>query len=121
VGDLALRPVGLGCPPRPWLAVPGNHDISPFHLWQRFFHPFRRYRRYIAPETEPVFQDDEIAVVCLNTVRTWAPETDRDVVVARHRQPRPGQPGHEGLRLGVLAAPRPHGVPSRRPLSRSRP
>jgi 3',5'-cyclic AMP phosphodiesterase CpdA len=62
--------------PRPWLAVPGNHDISPFHLWQRFFHPFRRYRRYIAPETEPVFQDDEIAVVCLNTVRTWAPETD---------------------------------------------
>lgn len=62
--------------PHPWIAVPGNHDISPFRLWQRFFHPFRRYRRYVAPETEPVFQDDEIAVVCLNTVRTWAPETD---------------------------------------------
>ncbi|MFH6782316.1 MULTISPECIES: metallophosphoesterase family protein [Methylobacterium] len=62
--------------PHPWIAVPGNHDISPFRLWQRFFHPFRRYKRYVAPETEPVFQDDEIAVVCLNTVRTWAPETD---------------------------------------------
>lgn len=62
--------------PQPWIAVPGNHDISPFRLWQRFFHPFRRYRRYVAPETEPVFQDDEIAVICLNTVRTWAPETD---------------------------------------------
>ncbi|MGX7708236.1 metallophosphoesterase family protein [Methylobacterium sp. Gmos1] len=62
--------------PHPWIAVPGNHDISPFRLWQRFFHPFRRYRRYVAPETEPVFQDDEIAVICLNTVRTWAPETD---------------------------------------------
>jgi 3',5'-cyclic AMP phosphodiesterase CpdA len=62
--------------PEPWIAVPGNHDISPFRLWQRFFHPFRRYRRYVAPETEPVYQDDEIAVICLNTVRTWAPETD---------------------------------------------
>jgi 3',5'-cyclic AMP phosphodiesterase CpdA len=62
--------------PHPWIAVPGNHDISPFRLWQRFFHPFRRYKRYVAPETEPVFQDDEIAVICLNTVRTWAPETD---------------------------------------------
>ncbi|AWN46903.1 metallophosphoesterase [Methylobacterium terrae] len=62
--------------PHPWIAVPGNHDISPFRLWQRFFHPFRRYRRYVAPETEPAFQDEEIAVICLNTVRTWAPETD---------------------------------------------
>ncbi|GJD50999.1 3',5'-cyclic adenosine monophosphate phosphodiesterase CpdA [Methylobacterium crusticola] len=60
----------------PWIAVPGNHDISPFRLWQRFFHPFRRFRRYIAPETEPVYQDDEIAVIGLNTVRTWAPERD---------------------------------------------
>lgn len=60
----------------PVLAVPGNHDISPYRLWQRFVTPFRRYRRYIAPETEPVFQDDEIAVIGLNTVRTWAPERD---------------------------------------------
>ncbi|GJE00300.1 metallophosphoesterase family protein [Methylobacterium isbiliense] len=60
----------------PVLAVPGNHDISPYRLWQRFFTPFRRYRRYIAPETEPVFQDEEIAVIGLNTVRTWAPERD---------------------------------------------
>lgn len=60
----------------PWIAVPGNHDISPYHLVQRFLRPFDRYRRFIAPETEPVFQDDEIGIVCLNTVRTWAPERD---------------------------------------------
>ncbi|HEX8416563.1 MAG TPA: metallophosphoesterase [Methylobacterium sp.] len=60
----------------PWIAVPGNHDISPYHLVQRFLRPFDRYRRFIAPETEPVFSDDEIGVVCLNTVRRWAPERD---------------------------------------------
>lgn len=60
--------------PRPWIGVPGNHDISPYHLMQRFVRPFSRYRRFVAAETEPVFQDGEIGVVCLNTVRTWAPE-----------------------------------------------
>ncbi|WP_158807257.1 metallophosphoesterase [Beijerinckia sp. L45] len=62
--------------PQPWISVPGNHDISPFHLMQRFLRPFSRYRRFIAADTEPTFQDDEIGVVCLNTVRTWAPERD---------------------------------------------
>ena len=57
-----------------WIAVPGNHDISPYHLWQRFVRPFARYRRYIHAETEPVFEDEEIGILCLNTVRTWAPE-----------------------------------------------
>lgn len=60
----------------PWIGVPGNHDIAYFKLLTRFFHPFRRYRRFIAPETEPVFLDDELGIVCLNTVRTWAPEFD---------------------------------------------
>lgn len=60
----------------PWIGVPGNHDIAYFKVLTRFFHPFRRYRRFIAPETEPVYRDDEIGIVCLNTVRTWAPETD---------------------------------------------
>lgn len=60
----------------PWIAVPGNHDISPFRLVQRFLNPFRRYRRFIAQETEPTFVDAELGVVCLNTVRRWAPERD---------------------------------------------
>jgi len=62
--------------PKPWIGVPGNHDISPYHLMQRFMRPFDRYQRYIADDTEPTFVDDEIGVVCLNTVRIWAPERD---------------------------------------------
>jgi 3',5'-cyclic AMP phosphodiesterase CpdA len=62
--------------PKPWIGVPGNHDISPYHLTQRFLRPFARYRAAIAPDTEPTYQDEEIGVVCLNTVRVWAPERD---------------------------------------------
>ena len=58
----------------PWVGVPGNHDISPYHLAQRFFDPLRRYRRYIAEEPEPVWRDEELAVVCLNTARSWGLE-----------------------------------------------
>jgi 3',5'-cyclic AMP phosphodiesterase CpdA len=60
----------------PWIAVPGNHDITAYYRIQRFIHPFRLYKRYISPDPEPVWKDDEIAVVCLNTARRWAFGTD---------------------------------------------
>lgn len=53
----------------PWFAVPGNHDITFHHPWQRFFDPWKRYRRFIHPEIEPVFEDEEIFVVGINTAR----------------------------------------------------
>lgn len=56
----------------PVLSVPGNHDITPYHLLQRFFDPYRRYRRYIHPEIEPVWRDEEIAVIGVNTARRMA-------------------------------------------------
>jgi 3',5'-cyclic AMP phosphodiesterase CpdA len=58
----------------PVLSVPGNHDITPYHLVQRFFDPYRRYRRYIHPEIEPVWRDEEIAVIGVNTARRFALE-----------------------------------------------
>lgn len=71
---------------RPWIGVPGNHDISPYRLVERFTRPFARYRHAIAAETEPSFQDDEIGVVCLNTVRRWAPERDWSQGMIRRSQ-----------------------------------
>jgi 3',5'-cyclic AMP phosphodiesterase CpdA len=70
----------------PWIGVPGNHDISPYDLAQRFLWPFAPYRRAIAPDTEPCFADAEIGVVCLNTVRRWAPERDWSQGVIRRSQ-----------------------------------
>jgi len=52
----------------PWIAVPGNHDITAYYPWERFLDPFGRWEAMVAPDTEPVFQDEEIQVVGLNTV-----------------------------------------------------
>jgi 3',5'-cyclic AMP phosphodiesterase CpdA len=51
----------------PALAVPGNHDLTSYGLHERFLDPLGRWRRFIAEEPEPVWTDDEIAVVGLNT------------------------------------------------------
>jgi len=54
----------------PTLVVPGNHDVPLYNLFQRFFHPLGRYRRYIGRDTEPVYLDEEIAVLGVNTARS---------------------------------------------------
>jgi 3',5'-cyclic AMP phosphodiesterase CpdA len=56
----------------PRLVVPGNHDIPLFDLATRFLDPLGRYRRYISDELAPVFADDEMVVVGLNSARGTA-------------------------------------------------
>jgi 3',5'-cyclic AMP phosphodiesterase CpdA len=53
----------------PKLVVPGNHDITPYQLEERFLDPYRRWHQEIGPETEPLWQDGTVAVVGLNTAR----------------------------------------------------
>jgi 3',5'-cyclic AMP phosphodiesterase CpdA len=53
----------------PVLAVPGNHDVTPFDLFERLTDPWSRWRRHVAAETEPVWTDGEVAVLGLNTAR----------------------------------------------------
>ena len=52
------------------LAVPGNHDVPLYNVLQRFFRPLAKYRRYISPDTEPVYLDDQLAIIGLNTARS---------------------------------------------------
>lgn len=53
----------------PTLAVPGNHDITPYRLPERFLAPYRRWRRHIARQIEPAWYGERAAVVGLNTAR----------------------------------------------------
>jgi len=53
------------------LTVPGNHDVPLYNVPGRFLAPFAAYRKYIAHDLEPAFVDDEIAVVGLNTARSF--------------------------------------------------
>lgn len=55
-----------------WMVVPGNHDVAPFFRpLTRAFDPFGRFRRYIDQDLCPVYTDDEIAVIGLNTARAY--------------------------------------------------
>jgi 3',5'-cyclic AMP phosphodiesterase CpdA len=60
----------------PVLAVPGNHDITPFALVERFLDPHARWRQAIAADTEPVWRDDRVAVLGLNTARRFGHHLD---------------------------------------------
>jgi len=55
--------------PFPLLVVPGNHDVPLFNVAARFLDPYGAYRRYISADLEPVFQNDEMIVVGLNSAR----------------------------------------------------
>ena len=56
--------------PGPQIVVPGNHDISLYNVLRRFLAPLDRYKRYITDDLSPVFIDDEIAVLGVNTARS---------------------------------------------------
>jgi 3',5'-cyclic AMP phosphodiesterase CpdA len=56
--------------PAPVLVVPGNHDIPLFDLARRFFRPLARYRELVTADLDPLFHDDELAVLGVNTARS---------------------------------------------------
>jgi predicted phosphodiesterase len=56
--------------PQPQIVVPGNHDIPLHNVFLRFARPLDNYRRYISDDMRPSYEDDEMAVVGLNTARS---------------------------------------------------
>ena len=57
--------------PSPQLVVPGNHDIPMFDVIRRFFFPLQRYRKYITKDMRPVYSDEELFVLGINTARSF--------------------------------------------------
>ncbi len=57
----------------PVFAVPGNHDIPRFNIWDRLADPIRRYREYIAPMQDIVHEDAHSFIVGVNTARAVLP------------------------------------------------
>jgi 3',5'-cyclic AMP phosphodiesterase CpdA len=77
-GDLTLRAQarqfqaartfldGLGCP---FVAVPGNHDLPRFELWQRFTDPYGRWHRFLGIPRQTVWSDQALVVCGLDSTR----------------------------------------------------
>jgi 3',5'-cyclic AMP phosphodiesterase CpdA len=57
--------------PKPQLVVPGNHDVPLFNVFQRMLTPLAKYKRIVSRDLEPEYVDDEIAVVGVNTARSF--------------------------------------------------
>ena len=55
--------------------VPGNHDVPLYDVRRRFFKPFTKFNRHIAPAgvEDCIYTDEEMVVLGLNTARrfTW--------------------------------------------------
>lgn len=57
--------------PEPQLVIPGNHDIPLYNVMRRFVSPLDHYDTFISPNHNPTFVDDEIAVVGINSARSF--------------------------------------------------
>lgn len=56
--------------PKPQIVVPGNHDIPLHNVFARFFERLTKYKRYITEDLQPVYEDDELVIVGVNTARS---------------------------------------------------
>lgn len=52
----------------PYLVIPGNHDIPLYHLWNRLFQPFTRYRLFFG-KLESVLETAHFYLIGVNTIR----------------------------------------------------
>jgi 3',5'-cyclic AMP phosphodiesterase CpdA len=52
------------------LVVPGNHDVPLYDVARRFIRPLARYKEFVTDDLEPVYVDDEIVVMGLNSARS---------------------------------------------------
>jgi 3',5'-cyclic AMP phosphodiesterase CpdA len=55
----------------PVLAVPGNHDVPLYDIARRFLRPLDRYKRFIDDDLCPYWENDTIAVLGINTARSF--------------------------------------------------
>ncbi|MCP1471651.1 3',5'-cyclic AMP phosphodiesterase CpdA [Sphingobium sp. OAS761] len=60
-----LRAAGLRT-----LVIPGNHDIPLYDVVRRFTAPLHRYEKYISNDLCPFYEDDEVAILGINTARS---------------------------------------------------
>ncbi|MFZ5917030.1 MAG: metallophosphoesterase family protein [Chloroflexota bacterium] len=59
--------------PRPWIVIPGNHDVPLYNVFLRFFQPLGRYRACIHPGVDVALIDRiaGLSLVGLNSTRSF--------------------------------------------------
>lgn len=103
---------GLGLP---FLAVPGNHDVPMYRVWERLLDRYGACRRHFSPDLEPSFHDAELQVAGFNTAFNLTIDNGRFTarqlasVGRRFRGEGPGQGAGQGagppVRVAVVHHP----------------
>jgi predicted phosphodiesterase len=55
----------------PVIVVPGNHDVPLWNVFDRFLSPLEKYRRWVTDDLNPVYKDDELMVMGIDTTRSF--------------------------------------------------
>ncbi|MDA8020323.1 MAG: metallophosphoesterase [Thermoanaerobaculia bacterium] len=69
----------------PWIAVPGNHDIPMYRVWERLFVPYGAYKKNFSDEMEPLFECAGLFVVGINTAYPWTIKDGRFTIESLRR------------------------------------
>lgn len=69
--EFAAARAFLDALPFPQLVVPGNHDVPLYNVFTRFATPLARYRHAITDDLSPIYRDEEVIAVGVNTARSW--------------------------------------------------
>lgn len=56
---------------RPYLVIPGNHDLPLFNLLRRFTRPFKNYQRYISKDLAPRFVNNDVAILGIDSTSAY--------------------------------------------------
>ncbi len=54
-----------------WTAVPGNHDIPMYRVWERFFFPRYKYKKFFLSYTEPNLSYDNLEISGIDTTKSF--------------------------------------------------
>jgi 3',5'-cyclic AMP phosphodiesterase CpdA len=59
--------------PAPVFCVPGNHDIPRYDWYERFFNPYKKFKKFITADLYPIQTGDQFIMAGLNTARPILP------------------------------------------------
>lgn len=91
----------------PLVVVPGNHDAPLVSLIERVLLPWRRWRRWLSTELEPVWRDDALDVIGVNTVDRWSWQRGRFPASAAGRLTSLAGPAPDPARVRIVVAHHP--------------
>jgi 3',5'-cyclic AMP phosphodiesterase CpdA len=63
--------------PLPQVVVPGNHDVPLHNVVHRLFRPLKKFQHHIESNLSPSFVDAQMAVLGLNTARSFVVKNGR--------------------------------------------